>query len=518
MADIKNRLTTTAGAPVGDNQNSITIGPRGPLLLQDYQLIEKLAHQNRERIPERVVHAKGWGAFGTLTVTSTEVTQYTNAKLFNEVGKKTDLLLRFSTVAGEQGAADAERDVRGFSFKFYTEDGNWDLVGNNTPIFFVRDPYKFPDFIRTQKRHPRTNLRSPTAMWDFWSLSPESVHQVTILFSDRGLPVGPQYMNGYGSHTFSFWNDAGERYWCKFHFKTQQGHKHYTNEEAAEVIGKSRESYQEELYGAIHEGRFPKWTMYVQVMTQEQAKHTSYNPFDLTKVWPHSEFPLIEVGEIELNKNPENYFAQVEQAAFSPSNVVKGIGFSPDKMLQGRIFSYADAHRYRLGAHYEALPVNQPKAPVAHYHKDGLLRFFADNGNPDAYYEPNSFDGPAQDPSYNEPPMEVEGIAKRWEQPVGDDDFVQPRALWTMFSDEQKGRLSHNLAAAMHGIPDFIIERQLGHFAKVDPAYAQGVRDALATLDKSEEDRETHKDVDRMAMTEPHKNTEAEAPKFEGAK
>ena len=518
MADIKNRLTTTAGAPVGDNQNSITIGPRGPLLLQDYQLIEKLAHQNRERIPERVVHAKGWGTFGTLTVTSTEVTQYTPAKLFNEVGKKTDLLLRFSTVAGEQGAADAERDVRGFSFKFYTEDGNWDLVGNNTPIFFVRDPYKFPDFIRTQKRHPRTNLRSPTAMWDFWSLSPESVHQVTILFSDRGLPVGPQYMNGYGSHTFSFWNDAGERYWCKFHFKTQQGHKHYTNEEAAEVIGKSRESYQEELYGAIHEGRFPKWTMYVQVMTQEQAKHTSYNPFDLTKVWPHSEFPLIEVGEIELNKNPENYFAQVEQAAFSPSNVVKGIGFSPDKMLQGRIFSYADAHRYRLGAHYEALPVNQPKAPVAHYHKDGLLRFFADNVNPDAYYEPNSFDGPAQDPSYNEPPMEVEGIAKRWEQPVGDDDFVQPRALWTMFSDEQKGRLYHNLAAAMHGIPDFIIERQLGHFAKVDPAYAQGVRDALATLDKSEEDRETHKDVDRMAMTEPHKNTEAEAPKFEGAK
>ncbi|WP_112381219.1 catalase [Sphingomonas carotinifaciens] len=520
MADDKKRptLTTSAGAPVGDNQNAITIGPRGPLLLQDYQLIEKLAHQNRERIPERVVHAKGWGAFGTLTVTSDAVTKYTNAALFNEVGKKTDLLLRFSTVAGEQGAADAERDVRGFSFKFYTEEGNWDLVGNNTPIFFVRDPYKFPDFIRTQKRHPRTNLRSPTAMWDFWSLCPESVHQVTILMSDRGLPIGPQYMNGYGSHTFSFWNDAGERYWCKFHFKTQQGHKFYTNEEAAEIIGKSRESYQEELYGAIHEGRFPKWTMYVQVMTQEQANETSYNPFDLTKVWPHADFPLIEVGEIELNKNPENYFAQVEQAAFSPSNVVRGIGFSPDKMLQGRIFSYADAHRHRLGAHYEALPVNQPKSPVAHYHKDGLLRFFADNNNPDAYYEPNSFDGPVQDPRYNEPPLEVHGVAKRWEQPVGDDDFVQPRALYTMFDDEQKGRLFKNIAAAMHGIPQFIIDRQLGHFAKVDPSYAEGVRNALAHLDKSEEDRETHKDVDRMAVTEPHKNTEAEAPKFEPVK
>lgn len=476
------RLTTSAGAPISDNQNSITVGPRGPLLLQDYQLIEKLSHQNRERIPERAVHAKGWGAFGKLKVTSTEVTRYTNAKLFNQLGKETDLLVRFSTVAGEQGAADAERDVRGFSIKFYTEDGNWDLVGNNTPIFFVRDPYKFPDFIRTQKRHPRTNLRSPTAMWDFWSLSPESLHQITILFSDRGLPVAPQYMNGYGSHTFSFWNDQGERYWCKFHFKTQQGHRHYTNEEATSIIGRSRESYQEELYGAIDAGNFPKWTMYVQIMTVEQADAEELNPFDITKVWPHGKYPLIEVGVLELDRNPENYFAQVEQAAFSPSNVVKGISFSPDKMLQARIFSYADAHRHRLGTHYEALPVNQPKAPVAHYHKDGLLRFFADNGNPEAYYEPNSFGGPVQDPSYSEPPLPVHGIAMRYDHREGNDDYVQVRALWEIFSEEQKGRLYDNLAAAMHGIPEFIIERQMTHFAAVDKAYEAGVRQALARL------------------------------------
>lgn len=519
MAEERTRpvLTTSAGAPVADNQHSMTVGPRGPLLLQDYQLIEKLTHQNRERIPERVVHAKGWGAFGKLRITSTEVAKYTNAKLFNEVGKETDLLLRFSTVAGEQGAADAERDVRGFSFKFYTEDGNWDLVGNNTPVFFVRDPYKFPDFIRTQKRHPRTNLRSPTAMWDFWSLSPESMHQITILMSDRGIPKGPQYMNGYGSHTYSFWNDAGERYWCKFHFKTQQGHDFYTNEEAAEVIAKSRESYQEELYGAIHEGRFPKWTMCVQIMTVEQAEQEELNPFDVTKVWPHGRFPLIEVGEIVLDKNPENYFAQVEQAAFSPSNVVKGISFSPDKMLQGRIFSYADAHRYRLGTHYEALPVNQPKSPVNHYHKDGLLRFFADNANPDAYYEPNSFDGPVQDPSYAEPPLPVNGVAKRYDHREGNDDFVQVRALFNLFDEGQRGRLFKNVAAAMHGIPDFIIERQMKHFAAVDPAYEQGVRDALAHMSKSEEKQETQKDVDRMALDDPHKNTEAEAPKFDQA-
>ena len=298
------KLTTTAGAPVADNQNSQTAGPRGPVLLQDYQLIEKLAHQNRERIPERVVHAKGWGAYGTLTITN-DISKVTRAAIFSEVGKETPLLVRFSTVAGELGAADAERDVRGFAVKFYTEEGNWDLVGNNTPVFFIRDPLKFPDFIRTQKRHPKTNLRSPTAMWDFWSLSPESLHQVTILMSDRGLPTAPMYMNGYGSHTFSLYNRDSERFWVKFHFKTRQGHRHYTNAESAEVIGRSRETYQEALYGTIDEGRFPQWTMFVQVMPEDEAETTTYNPFDLTKVWPHADYPLIEVGVMELNRNPE---------------------------------------------------------------------------------------------------------------------------------------------------------------------------------------------------------------------
>src|SRR5512138_254558 len=411
MADPKTpTLTTSAGAPIPDNQNSLTAGARGPVLMQDYQLIEKLAHQNRERIPERTVHAKGWGAFGTFTVTN-DVTRYTRAKIFSEIGKHTRMLARFSTVAGEQGAADAERDVRGFALKFYTEEGNWDLVGNNTPVFFIRDPYKFPDFIHTQKRHPRTNLRSNTAAWDFWSLSPESLHQVTILMSDRGLPQSVRHMNGYGSHTYSFLNEDGERFWVKFHFKTQQGHRFWTNAEAEQVVGKTRESTQADLYGAIESGDFPKWTLYVQVMPETDAEKTPYNPFDLTKVWPHGDYPLIEVGVMELNRNPDNYFAEIEQAAFSPSNIVPGIGFSPDKMLQARIFSYADAHRYRLGTHYEALPVNAPKCPVHHYHKDGPMRFFANNPYPDAYYEPNSFGGPKQNPDYAEPPLKISGDA-----------------------------------------------------------------------------------------------------------
>lgn len=473
------QLTTTAGNPVADNQNSLTAGPRGPVLLQDYHLIEKLAHQNRERIPERVVHAKGWGAFGTLTVTQ-DITEYTKANIFNKIGKKTDMLARFSTVAGEKGAADAERDVRGFALKFYTDEGNWDMVGNNTPVFFIRDPLKFPDFIHTQKRHPKTNLRSNTAAWDFWSLSPESLHQVTILMSDRGIPVAPMYMNGYGSHTYSFINADNDRFWVKFHFKTQQGHKFYTNEEAAEVIGKTRESYQEELFGTIAKGEFPKWTLYVQVMSEEAALKTSYNPFDLTKVWPHSEYPLIEVGAMELNRNPDNYFTDIEQAAFSPSNIVPGISFSPDKMLQARVFSYADAHRYRLGTHYESLPVNRPKSGVANYHKDGQMRFF-DNfkENPDAYYEPNSFDGPKENSKYAEPPLKITGDADHYNHREGNDDYNQPRALFNLFNVEQKIRLFSNIAASMAGVPEHIIKRQLEHFNKVDPAYGEGVKKAL---------------------------------------
>jgi catalase len=477
MAD---RLTTAAGAPIADNQNSLTAGPRGPVLLQDQQLLEKLAAQNRERIPERVVHAKGWGAFGALTVTH-DITRYTRANLFSEVGKQTPCLFRFSTVAGEAGAADAERDVRGFAMKYYTEEGNWDLVGNNTPVFFVRDPLKFPDFIHTQKRHPKTNLRSNTAMWDFWSLSPESLHQVTILMSDRGIPTSPRFMNGYGSHTYSFWNQSGERFWVKFHFKTQQGHRFLTNAEAAAVIGKTRESYQEDLYGSIERGEFPRWTLQIQIMPEMEAEKTPYNPFDLTKVWPHADYPLIPVGVVELNRNPDNYFAQIEQAAFSPSNTVPGIGFSPDKMLQARVFSYADAHRHRLGTHYEALPVNAPLCPVRNYNKDGAMRFFDNNtANPDAYYEPNSFNGPAQDPSVAEPPLRISGDADRYNHREGNDDYTQAGNLFRLFDDGQRQRLFSNIAAAMSGVPQKIVERQLAHFEKADPAYGAGVRAALA--------------------------------------
>lgn len=473
------RLTTTAGNPVADNRNALTAGPRGPLLMQDYQLLEKLAHQNRERIPERVVHAKGWGAHGVLTVTH-DISRYSKAGVFSAVGKKTELFVRFSTVAGELGAADAERDVRGFAVKFYTEEGNWDLVGNNTPIFFIRDPYKFPDFIHTQKRHPKTNLRSATAAWDFWSLSPESLHQVTILFSDRGLPIGVRHINGYGSHTYSFINARHERFWVKFHFKTMQGHKHWTNAEAAEVVGRTRESTQEDLFAAIDRGDFPKWRFRVQVMPEQDAAKTPYNPFDLTKVWPHGDYPLIDVGIMELNRNPGNYFAEVEQAAFSPSNIVPGIGFSPDKMLQARIFSYADAHRYRLGTHYEALPINAPKCPVNHYHKDGAMRFFPNFPEADAYYEPNSFHGPVESPEFAEPPLAVSGAADRYDHRVGNDDYSQPRALFALFDAGQKARLCANIAESMQGVPQFIIDRQLGHFEKVHPDYAAGVRAALA--------------------------------------
>lgn len=480
-------LTTSAGAPVSDNQNSLTAGAHGPVLLQDYQLIEKLAHQNRERIPERPVHAKGWGAYGTLTITN-DIAQYSKAALFSEVGKQTEMIARFSTVAGELGAADAERDVRGFALKFYTEEGNWDMVGNNTPVFFVRDPYKFPDFIHTQKRHPKTNLRSPTAMWDFWSLSPESLHQVTILMSDRGLPQSVRHINGYGSHTFSFINADDERFWVKFHFKTMQGHKHWTNAEAAEVVGRTRESTQEDLFNAIENDDFPKWRFCVQVMPETDAEKTPFNPFDLTKVWPHGDYPLIEVGILELNRNPDNYFAEIEQLAFAPSNIVPGIGFSPDKMLQARIFSYADAHRYRLGTHYEALPVNAPKCPVHHYHKDGPMRFFDNNAaNPDAFYEPNSFSGPGEDERFREPPLKISGDADRYDHREGNDDYGQPRALFELFDEGQRARLFSNIAAAMAGVPEDIIQRQLVHFHRVHPEYALGVAKAVGVEFVAEE-------------------------------
>ncbi|ARB47541.1 catalase [Alloalcanivorax xenomutans] len=476
MSKKKQTLTTSAGIPVADNQNSLTAGPRGPLLVQDWQLFEKHAHFNRERIPERVVHAKGSAAFGTFKVTG-DITQYSKAKVF-QPGTETDVLLRFSTVAGERGAADAERDVRGFALKFYTEQGNWDLVGNNTPVFFVRDPYKFPDFIRTQKRDPRSNMRSATHMWDFWSLSPESLHQVTILMSDRGLPKSYRHMNGYGSHTYSFINANNERFWVKFHFKTRQGIECLTDGEAGEIVGGDRESHQRDLFNAIENKDFPTWRVCVQIMPEAEAENTPYNPFDLTKVWPHGDYPLIEIGELTLNRNPENYFAEVEQASFSPANVVPGISHSPDKMLQFRIFSYADAHRYRLGVNYESLPVNLPRCPVHGYHRDGQMRFDG-NGGGSVNYEPNSFGGPVEDPAFKEPPLNISGDADRYDHREGNDDYTQAGDLFRLMTPEQQERLFGNIARAMDGVPEEIVRRQLEHFEKADPAYAAGVAKAL---------------------------------------
>jgi catalase len=371
-------LTTAAGRPVADNQNSLSAGPRGPLLMEDYLLIEKMAHFNRERIPDRVVHAKGSGAYGSFLVTG-NLASFTHAHLFREPGRSCDVFVRFSTVGGEKGSADTDRDPRGFAIKFYTEQGNWDIVGNNTPVFFIRDPMKFSDFIHTQKRDPRTNLKSPTMMWDFWSRSPESLHQVTILFSDRGTPDGYRHMNGYSSHTFSLLSAQGERVWCKWHVKSMQGIRNLSAVRATQLAGSDPDYAQRDLYGAIEEGACPRWKISVQIMNEEEAHSFRFNPFDLTKVWPHRDFPLREAGILTLNRNPANYFGEVEQAAFSPSNVVPGMGFSPDKMLQGRLVSYPDAHRYRLSVNYESLPVNRPRCPVHHYHRDGMMRF-DDNG------------------------------------------------------------------------------------------------------------------------------------------
>jgi catalase len=469
-------MTTSAGAPVADNQNSLSAGPRGPLLMQDYHLLEKLAHQNRERIPERTVHAKGSAAYGTLTITH-DITRFSKAALFSSIGLQTDCLLRFSTVAGERGAADAERDVRGFALKFYTSQGNWDLVGNNTPVFFIRDPYKFPDFIHTQKRHPRSHLRNNTAAWDFWSLSPESLHQVTILMSDRGLPRSYRHMNGYGSHTYSFINAANERFWVKFHFKTLQGIQCLTNEEAEAIVARDRESSQRDLFESIERADYPRWRFCVQIMPETDAARYRWNPFDLTKVWPHRDYPLIDVGILELNRNPEHYFAEVEQASFSPSNIVPGIGFSPDKVLQARIFAYADAHRYRVGTHYETLPVNRPRVAVKTYHADGPMRADAPRGT-DAYYEPNSFGGPVQDPRFSEPPLKLTGAADRFDHRENNDDYTQAGDLFRLMTPDQQQRLFKNIAASMTGVPAGIIRRQLAHFHKADPAYAAGVSQA----------------------------------------
>ena len=472
------KLTTTSGNPIADNQNSLTAGSRGGIMLQDYQLLEKLAHQNRERIPERAVHAKGSAAYGTLEITH-DISRYTKANVLQK-GEKTRLFLRFSTVAGEAGAADAERDVRGFAIKFYTKEGNWDLVGNNTPIFFIKDPYKFPDFIHTQKRDPRTHLRSNEAAWDFWSLSPETMHQVTILMSDRGIPASYRHMHGFGSHTYSFINDKNERFWVKFHFKTRQGIKNLTNDEAAQIIAKDRESNQRDLFESIEKGDFPSWDFKIQIMTQDQAKSVKFNPFDLTKTWSHKEFPLIDVGVMTLNENPKNYFNEVEQAAFSPSNIVPGISFSPDKMLQARIFSYPDAQRYRIGTHYAQLSVNRPISEINTYVVGGAMNNGMYELDDKAYYEPNSFGGGKEDRSLLEPDINLEGAMQRYDHRAEDQDYYsQPRALFALMNDSQKSQLFSNIAESMAGVGEAIKERAIGHFEQISPEYANGVRAAL---------------------------------------
>ncbi|HJD43955.1 MAG TPA: catalase [Candidatus Paenalcaligenes intestinipullorum] len=471
-------LTTSGGAPVVSNQDSLTAGPRGPILSQDLWLNEKLANFVREVIPERRMHAKGSGAFGTFTVTH-DITAYTRAKIFSKVGKQTPMFARFSTVAGERGAADAERDIRGFALKFYTEEGNWDLVGNNTPVFFMRDPLQFPDLNKAVKRDPRTNMRSATNNWDFWTLLPEALHQVTIVMSDRGIPASYRHMHGFGSHTYSFINDKNERFWVKFHFRTQQGIKNLTDAEAAAIVAQDRESSQRDLYESIEKGDFPKWTLFVQIMPEQEANTVPYHPFDLTKVWPKGDYPLIEVGEFELNRNPDNYYAQVEQAAFAPNNLVPGISFSPDRMLQARLFNYADAQRYRLGVNHNLIPVNQPKCPVMNNHRDGQMRV-DDNFGSLPHYEPNSFGQWQQQPQYAEPPLALNGAADRWDFRQDDDDyFSQPRALFNLMNEEQKQALFNNTAAAMGDALDFIKHRHIRNCYKCDPAYGEGVAKAL---------------------------------------
>ncbi len=471
-------LTTAAGAPVADNQNSRSAGSRGSLLLEDFHLVEKLAHFNREVIPERRVHAKGSGAYGTLTITS-DVSRYTSASLFDAVGKQTPLFLRFSTVGGERGSADTERDPRGFAVKFYTEQGNWDIVGNNTPVFFLRDPLKFPDFIHTQKRDPWTNLKSPQMMWDFWSLSPEALHQVTILFSDRGIPDGYRFMHGFGSHTFSLVNAQGMRTWVKFHFKSLQGIKNLAPAEAARLAGSDPDYAQRDLFDAIDRGDFPKWRMCIQVMSEAQAAERAENPFDVTKTWSQKKFPLIEVGVLELNRNPENYFAEVEQAAFAPSNLVPGIGLSPDRMLQGRVFAYADAQRYRIGTNHQQLPVNAPRCPYQNYQRDGAMRFDG-NGGSAPNYEPNSYAAaPKEMSQFSEPALALNGAADRYDHRADGDCYSHAGALFRLMNAEQQALLIGNIVGAMKPVSRDVQLRQLRHFFRADPAYGAGVAQGL---------------------------------------
>jgi catalase len=477
--NLKNKLTTAFGIPVADDQNSLTAGEQGPVLMQDVHLLEKLAHFDRERIPERVVHAKGAGAGGYFEVTA-DVTRYTKAKFLSEVGKRTEVFARFSTVGGEKGSADAERDPRGFALKFYTEEGNYDLVGNNTPVFFIRDPLKFPDFIHTQKRNPATNCKDPDMFWDFLSLTPESIHQVTILFSDRGIPATFRNMNGYSSHTFKWYNEKNEYFWVKYHFKTDQGIKNLTREAAEIMRAKDPDHATRDLYEAIKRGDYPSWTLQMQIMTPEQADDYRFDIFDVTKVWPHADFPPIEVGKMVLNRNPENYFAEVEQAAFSPGNLVPGIAASPDKMLQGRLFSYHDTHLHRLGPNYHLLPVNAPKnAHENSYQRDGFMRIDSNSGGSPNYW-PNSFNGPEPDILAKEPPIEISGKANRYPYTHPNDDFVQPGNLYRdAITDQDRENLAGNIINHLSGAQKHIQLRQTALFFKADPDYGHRVAKGL---------------------------------------
>ncbi len=468
----REKLTHTSGAPVADNTNSLTAGERGPMMLQDVWFLEKMAHFDREVIPERRMHAKGSGAFGTFRVTG-DITQYTKAKLFEKVGNECETFVRFSTVAGERGAADAERDIRGFAVRFYTVEGNWDLVGNNTPVFFLRDALRFSDLNHAVKRDPKTNMRSPQNNWDFWSSLPEAFHQVTITMSDRGIPSSYRHMHGFGSHTFSFYNEKNERHWVKFHLVCRQGIQNLTDQEAEELVGRDRESHQRDLFEAIERGEYPRWQFCVQIMTEQQADNFPYNPFDITKIWSHKEFPLIEVGELELNRNPENYFADVEQAAFNPANVVPGIGHSPDKLLQGRLFSYGDAQRYRLGVNKDQIPVNQPRCPVHSYHRDGAMRVDGNYGGM-IHYQPNSYGEWDDNPERAlEPPLPVRGDIYHYEpkNDLSDDCFKQAGDLYRLMSDAQKQVLVENTCRNMMGTTPNIQYRHAAHCFLADEDY-----------------------------------------------
>lgn len=479
-------LTTDAGIPAVDNTTSLTVGYPGPTLIEDFHLVEKLAHFDRERIPERVVHAKGAGAHGYFEVTH-DVSHYTKAAFLNGIGKQTPLFVRFSTVGGEKGSPDSARDPRGFAVKFYTEEGNYDLVGNNTPVFFIRDAIKFPDLIHTQKRNPQTNAKDATMFWDFFSLTPESLHQVTILFSDRGTPKTYRHMDGFGSHTFRWINAEGHSFWIKYHFKTESGIENWTNEEATRMAGEDPDYATVDLFDAIASKKEVAWTLSVQIMPLEEAASYQIDPFDVTKVWYHGDYPLIPVGRMVLNRNPENYFAEVEQAAFAPTNVVPGIGFSPDKMLQGRIFSYPDTHRHRLGTNFAMLPINRPRVEVHNYRRDGAMRFDGNGGN-HINYEPNSFHGPKAAPHlYQEDPLAFGGRARRHAYELTDQDFVQPGKLYRLMSAEAQARLIQNLVGHIKNVksPE-IIERQVRHFYRADKEYGQRIADGLGIKIKLE--------------------------------